>query len=100
MNPDCRPPRIIEYEGYRYRLIGPVGARRGRPPKKPRINEQGEKEWFCPCCEDWWTEKHFSPGNLSNGLQSWCRTCKNEDRRYRRAAGGKSELGDWKERYG
>lgn len=95
-----RPPPVIEHEGYRYRRIGPVGARVGRPRKKSRW-VAGWLCWWCPCCEEWVREGDYGKSNsTANGLQGWCKSCHAEDKRMRRAIGGLSELGDWKERYG
>jgi hypothetical protein len=83
-----RPPIIIEHEGWRYRRVGPVGARMGRPPKGSRT-VGGAEEWLCPCCDEWKVGKLFhSSASSSNGLQSWCKECMAEDKRMRRAMWG------------
>ena len=54
-----------------------------------RINEDGEREKYCPRCQDWWPadkEFFYTSGKMSRQLHSWCKACYQEWRKVRRAA--------------
>ena len=46
-----------------------------------RINEDGEREKFCPRCKEWWpADKEFFYSNGHRGLHSLCKACYIENR--------------------
>ncbi len=89
---NSKPPPVIEHEGWRYRRVGMVGRKPGRPSKKPRVSDDGAEQWYCPCCERWKGGDGFGvDNNASNGLKSWCRDCCREEARMRKAISGTDE---------
>ena len=63
--------------------------------QKERINEDGEKERYCPGCNEWWPadkEFFYGDGHTPRGLASQCKACYLE-KKYakRRAARGVAE---------